>query len=185
MAVDKNLLGCICMIMAFGTLSRFVEMFRSRLLARRVLVIGTLFAMNLWLFALAEFRHGARLHARGWIGHCRPRIVHAAASAHRPCDGHGHDLARRRRLPVSQCVGDDGRRAGTQYDIDGTHRHLGRRAGDGHASVVRRRVRELLPRRPSDHSVGKLTGGIRTSLTTGYSRPTSRSDLSGSVCSRC
>ena len=84
-AVDKNLLGCICMIMAFGTLSRFVEMFRSRLPARRVLVVGTLFAMNLWLFALANSATalgctlvgGSVIVVLGFFTRPRPYIVHA------------------------------------------------------------------------------------------------------------
>jgi len=83
-ATDKNLLGCICMIMAFGTLSRLVEMFRTGVTARRFLVVGTLFAMNLWLFALANSATslgcfmvgGSLIVVLGFFRQPRPWIVH-------------------------------------------------------------------------------------------------------------
>jgi len=52
---DKNLLGCICLVLGLGTLVRFGESFRKAPHRwRRFLAIGTLFAMNVWLLNVAN-----------------------------------------------------------------------------------------------------------------------------------
>jgi O-antigen ligase len=51
---DKNMLGCICMVFGFGILARFVESLRDTAPRRRLLATGTVLAMNLWLFHMAQ-----------------------------------------------------------------------------------------------------------------------------------
>jgi O-antigen ligase len=52
---DKNMLGAICLIMGLGLLWRFIETVRETVdRRRRLLAIGTVLAMNLWLFHLAN-----------------------------------------------------------------------------------------------------------------------------------
>ncbi|PYR61407.1 MAG: hypothetical protein DMF91_09785 [Acidobacteria bacterium] len=54
-ATDKNMLGCISLVLGLGTLLRFVETFRKAPHRfRRLLAVGTLFAMNLWLLSVAN-----------------------------------------------------------------------------------------------------------------------------------
>jgi O-antigen ligase len=52
---DKNMLGCICMVFGFGILLRFVETLREiTRQRRRVIAAGSVLAMNLWLFHMAQ-----------------------------------------------------------------------------------------------------------------------------------
>jgi exopolysaccharide production protein ExoQ len=52
---DKNMLGCICMVLGLGILWRFVDTFREAdHRTRQFVAVGTVLGMNLWLFHIAN-----------------------------------------------------------------------------------------------------------------------------------
>jgi O-antigen ligase len=52
---DKNLLGVICLVLGFGVLSRFVDTLRvPGPAARRLVAVGVVFAMDIWLLVIAH-----------------------------------------------------------------------------------------------------------------------------------
>ncbi len=48
---DKNLMGCTCLVLGLGIVVRFVETFQDKTYRwRRLLAVGSVLGMNLWLF---------------------------------------------------------------------------------------------------------------------------------------
>jgi exopolysaccharide production protein ExoQ len=83
-ALDKNMLGCLCLVLGFGIVARFVESFREAgLLGRRSIAAGVVLAMTLWLLYIADsatstvcFVVGSTLIVLSMLRGGRPAIVH-------------------------------------------------------------------------------------------------------------
>jgi O-antigen ligase len=85
-STDKNMLGCICLVLGLGMLWRLVDAWRGQAPGRngRLAAIGTVLAMDLWLFhtansatSLACFMLGGLLIVTlGWFRPGRPALAH-------------------------------------------------------------------------------------------------------------
>jgi exopolysaccharide production protein ExoQ len=81
---DKNMLGCLCLVVGFGIVARFVESLRETpRVARKTIAVGVVLALTLWLLYISDsatstvcFLIGSALIVLSvWRGG-RPAVVH-------------------------------------------------------------------------------------------------------------